>query len=245
MKKLSVMLALLLVLSLALVACGGEEEASSTPEAESSVAATESSEAATESSEATTESSEAVVEDSSEPADESKEDVAVGDENIAAGKTYTHSVLFRQGSAGYDANAPISYPDEDGKSFTDGILPPEDATFTSVEWVGFNGQDPAYEGYHWITVDLGEKQDLAKYVLKFGSCALGAGIIAPLTVEVYVSDDGEVFESVGGDITEDNEASVNGVYELTAAASGRYVQYRFTSTSWAFISEVEVYGAAE
>ena len=245
MKKLSVMLALLLVLSLALVACGGEEEASSTPEAESSVAATESSEAATESSEATTESSEAVVEDSSEPADESKEEVAVGDENIAAGKTYTHSVLFRQGSDGYDANAPISYPDEDGKSFTDGILPPEDATFTSVEWVGFNGHDPAYEGYHWITVDLGEKQDLAKYVFKFGSCALGAGIIAPMTVEVYVSDDGEVFEPVGGDVPEDNEASVNGVYELTAAASGRYVQYRFTSSSWAFISEVEVYGAAE
>ena len=157
MKKLSIMLALLLVLSLALVACGGEEEASSTPEAESSVAATESSEAATEeSSEATTESSEAateesseaVVEDSSEPADESKEEVVAGDENLAAGKSYTYSDQFRQGGAdagwGWDENAPYAYPDEDGKTMTDGIKAANDTPYTDAIWAGWSGVHPNY-----------------------------------------------------------------------------------------------------
>ena len=156
MKKLSIMLALLLVLSLALVACGGEEEASSTPEAESSVAATESSEAATESSEATTESSEAateesseaVVEDSSEPADESKEEVVAGDENLAAGKSYTYSDQFRQGGAeagwGWDENAPYAYPDEDGKTMTDGVKAANDTPYTDAIWAGWTGVHPNY-----------------------------------------------------------------------------------------------------
>ena len=61
-----------------------------------------------------------------------------------------------------------------------------------------------------------------------------------------VSDDGENWgDRIGGDVPTDDTSSVNGVYELAAGASGRYVQFRFTSTGWAFISEVEVYGVAE
>ena len=245
MKKISLVLALVLAVSCLLVACGGETETSSTPATESSVAATESSEAATEeSSEAATESSEAATESS--VAEESKEAPEAGTENIAAGKTYTLSVLYRQGSAGYDANAPISYPDEEGKTLTDGILPADDAKFSAPEWVGFNGQDPEYIGYHSVTLDLGEKTDLAKFVFKYGTSALTAGIVAPATIEIFVSDDGETWgDRIGGDVPTDDTSSVNGVYELEAGASGRYVQFRFTSTGWAFVSEVEVYGAAE
>ena len=248
MKKLSLMLAFVLVFACVLVACGDETETSSTPATESSVAATESSTAATESSEAATESSEAATESSvaEESTEASTEAPAAGTENLAAGKTYTLSALFRQGSVGYDPEAPVSYPDEDGKTLTDGILPADDAKFSAPEWVGFNGQDPEYIGYHTITLDLGEKKDLAKYVFKYGTSALTAGIVSPATIEIFVSDDGETWgDRIGGDVPTDDISTVNGVYELAAGASGRYVQFRFTSAGWAFISEVEVYGAAE
>ena len=237
MKKLSLMLAFVLVFACVLVACNDETETSSTPEAESSVAATESSEAAKE------ESSEAATEESSE-ADVSAPEA--GTENLALNKPYTHSVLFRQGSAGYDPNAPISYPDEGEKSLTDGIYAADDALYSAVEWVGFNSNDPDYEGYHWITVDLGEKKDLAKYVFNYGTTALTAGLAAPFTIEIYVSDDGSTWgDAIAGDVPEDDTSCANGKTVLEAAASGRYVQFRFTSSGWAHISEVEVYGVAE
>ncbi len=252
MKKLSLMLAFVLVFALVLVACGDETETSSTPATESSVAATESSVAATESTEESTEASaEESTEESTEASAEESTEVsteapAAGTENLAAGKTYTLSSLFRQGTAGYDPEAPVSYPDEDGKTLTDGILPADDAKFTAPEWVGFNGQDPEYIGYHSVTLDLGEKKDLAKFVFKYGTSALTAGIVSPATIEIFVSDDGETWgDRIGGDVPNDDITSVNGVYELAASASGRYVEFRFTSGGWAFISEVEVYGAAE
>ncbi|MBQ5837631.1 MAG: hypothetical protein IIW39_03055, partial [Clostridia bacterium] len=50
--------------------------------------------------------------------------VVVPSVNVAEGKSYTVSQLFRQGGAdtgwGWDANAAITYPDEDGKTLTDG-----------------------------------------------------------------------------------------------------------------------------
>ncbi len=252
MKKLSLMLALLLVVSCALVACGDETEASSAPVTESSVADVESKEESKEESveasteESTEESTEVSTEDST-PADESSAPAPeAGTDNIAAGKTYTHSVLFRQGGDGHDPNAPIAYPDEDEKSLTDEVLPADDAAYGSVEWVGFNSNDPDYEGYHWITVDLGEKKNLAKFVFNYGTSVLGAGIAAPSTLEIYVSEDGTTWgDAVDGDVPEDGGSSVNGSLAIEAAAEGRYVQFRFTSGGWAFVSEVEVYAAAE
>ena len=255
MKKLSLMLVFVLVLSLVLVACGDETETSSTPATESSVAATESTEESTEATEesseaAVEESSEAAVEESSEAVEESTEAPVAGDENIAAGKSYTHSVLFRQGGAdvgwGHDPNAPEAYPDEGECTLTDGVIPADDALYSAVEWVGFNSNDPDYLGYHFITVDLGAKTDLAKFVFKYGTVGLGQGISAPMTIEIYVSDDGQNWgDAVAGDVPDNDETVVNGVCELEAGASAQYVQFRFTSGGWAFISEVEVYGVAE
>ena len=242
MKKLSLMLALVLVLACALVACGGNEAESSVDE---SVTESEAASEAVSTEESTEEST---AESTEESVEESKPEVNVtpADVNLAAGKSYTTSDLFRQGSNGFDANAPISYPDEDNKTLTDGAIAPDGAKFTDVEWVGFNGHDPNYIGYHWITLDLGEKTDLAKYVFKYGTSALTAGITAPFTIEIFVSDDGENWgDAIGSDVPPESETDVNGVYELVAAASGRYVQFRFTSLSWAFISEIEAYGVAE
>ena len=248
MKKLSLMLAFVLVFALVLVACGDETETSSTPATESSVAATESSEAATESSEAATEeSSEASTEESTEPP-------VAGTDNLAAGKSYTSTPLFRAGGEevgwGWDENAPVAYPDEEDKSMTDGVIAAADTAYTDAIWAGWNHNTPAYAeiGYSAITVDLGEVTDLAKAVIHLGSSGLGSGIGAGnMVVEVAVSTDGETFETVGAVVPEDDAAScaIETVIEFEAVASGQYVQFRMIRGGWMFVSEVEVYGAAE
>ena len=263
MKKLSLMLAFVLVFALVLVACGDETETSSTPATESSVATTESSAAATEESSeaAVEESSEAAVEESSEAAveesseaEESTEAPVAGTDNLAAGKSYTSTPLFRAGGAdvgwGWDENAPIAYPDEDGKTMTDGVIAAADTAYTDAIWAGWNHNTPAYveTGYSAITVDLGEVTDLAKAVMHLGSSGLGSGIGAGnMVVEVAVSTDGETFETVGAAVPEDDAAScvIETVIEFEAVASAQYVQFRMIRGGWMFVSEVEVYGAAE
>ena len=262
MKKLSLMLAFVLVFALVLVACGNETETSSTPATESSVAATESSEAATESSEAATESSEAATE-SSEAATESSTEESTevsteapeaGTDNLAAGKTYTYSQMFRQGGPeagwGWDENAAVAYPDEEDKTMTDGIIAADDAAYGDAVWAGWNHNAPDYAatGYSWITVDLGEAKDLAKAVIHLGASGLGQGIgAANMVVEVAVSTDGTTFETVGGAVPEDSDTScsVETVIDFEAVANARYVQFRMVRGGWMFVSEVEVYGVAE
>ncbi len=262
MKKLSLMLAFVLVFALVLVACGDETETSSTPATESSVAATESSEAATESSEAATESSEAATE-SSEAATESSTEESTevsteapeaGTDNLAAGKSYTSTPLFRAGGEevgwGWDENAPVAYPDEEDKTMTDGVIAAADTAYTDAIWPGWNHNTPAYAetGYSAITVDLGEVKDLAKAVIHLGSSGLGSGIgAANMVVEVAVSTDGTTFETVGGAVPEDDAAScaIETVIDFEAVASARYVQFRMVRGGWMFVSEVEVYGVAE
>ena len=183
--------------------------------------------------------------------EEDKEDdkVTVPVENVAAGKSYTTSPLFGQNEQWqYDPNAAPAYPDEEGKTLTDGIFPANDAAYDAAEWVGFNSNMPVYEtnGAHSITVDLGESMDLAKFVIWYGTKALSNGIGAPTGVEIYVSEDGETWgEAVGSATPANNEAVVNESAVVEAAATGRYVQFRFTSGGWAFISEVEVYNAGD
>ena len=263
MKKLSLMLAFVLVFALVLVACGDETETSSTPATESSVAATESSEAATEESSeaATEESSEAATEESSEAAteesseastEESTEPPVAGTDNLAAGKSYTSTPLFRAGGAevgwGWDENAPVAYPDEEDKSMTDGVIAAADTAYTDAIWAGWNHNTPAYAetGYSAITVDLGEVTDLAKAVMYLGSSGLGSGIGAGnMVVEVAVSTDGETFETVGATVPEDDAAScvIETVIDFEAVVSAQYVQFRMIRGGWMFVSEVEVYGA--
>ena len=263
MKKLSLILAFVLVFALVLVACGDETETSSTPATESSVAATESSAAATEESSeaAVEESSEAAVEESSEAAveesseaEESTEAPVAGTENLAAGKTYTFSEQFRQGGAevnwGWSDTAPYAYPDEDGKTMTDGVIANSDSVYSDAVWAGWTGVHPTYSetGYAWITVDLGEATDIARAVVQLGSSGLDNGIGATnMVIEIAVSTDGETFEVVGGTVPEDDASTccIETVIDLDAAANAQYVQFRLNRTGWMFISEVEVYGVAE
>lgn len=259
MKKLSLILALVLVLSCCiLAACGDKTEESSAAEstAESTATSTAESKAeestATSTEESTEASTEASTEESSE-AEESKEPIASGEDNLAAGKTYTTSELFRQGDAsvnwGWDENAPHAYPDEDGKTLTDGVKATEDAAYNDAVWAGWSGAYPGYAetGYMWMTIDLGEAKDLAKFVAYIGSSKLENGIGASNTVvSVAVSNDGETFEVVGEAIPVDDANTIHAVstIELSEAVNAQYVQFRFVRSGWVFLSELEVYAAA-
>ena len=180
--------------------------------------------------------------------------VVVPSVNVAAGKTYTYSQLFRQGgkevSWGWDENAAIAYPDEDDKTMTDGVIAADDVAYDDAVWAGWNHNAPEYKelGYSFITVDLGAVTDLAEASIYLGASGLGQGIGSKnMTVEIFVSDDGEEFVSVGSAVPEDSEevSCVKTTVKFDTAVSGRYVQFRMVRGGWMFVSEVEVYGVAE
>ncbi len=254
MKKLSLMLALLLVVSCALVACGSDEtEASSTPVTESSVADVESKEESSdavveESSEADVESSEPEAE-SSEPADESipedEENVEPGDPittegtNIALNKTYTISGTG-VGHGNYTA------------SLTDG----QASTVMAYDntWFAFycNGTDnsilnaPDKQGY--VIIDLGEAKDINAIRINTIN-ETGAGICSPEKIAVSFSTDGENYTKAGNmplyiaspdDTTHDKKAYWS---ELEVEGNARYVKLDVTLLgTFVFLNEVEVYG---
>ena len=259
MKKLSLILALVLVLSCCiLAACGDKTEESSAAEstAESTATSTAESKAeestATSTEESTEASTEASTEESSE-AEESKDPVEAGTDNLAAGKTYTACEQFRQGGAeanwGWSDTAAYAYPDEDGKTLTDGVKATEDNVYSDTVWAGWSGAHPNYAetGYMWMTIDLGEAKDLAKFVAYIGSSKLDNGIGASNTVvSVAVSNDGETFEVVGEAIPVDDANTIHALttIELSEAVNAQYVQFRFVRGGWVFLSELEVYAAA-
>ncbi|MBR6563525.1 MAG: discoidin domain-containing protein [Clostridia bacterium] len=258
MKKLSLILALMLVLSCAiLAACGGDEESSA---ADSSAASSEAVSSEAASSEASSEADESdassdaassdaesgdVSDDSSAPA------VDAGTDNLALGATYTASEQFKQGGAdvqwGWDDNAPYAYPDEEGKTLTDGAKPADSADYLAAEWAGWTGVHPNYanDGYIWITLDLGETKDIAKFDIWYGTQVLGNGIGAPQSIEALVSDDGETWSSVGSGTPANSDSVLNECVSIEGAASGRYVQIRVVSANWVFLSEIEIYAPAE
>ena len=267
MKKLSLMLALVLVLTCVLVACGDETETSSTPATESSVAATESSEAATESSEAATESSEAATEESSEAATEESSEAATessepeevsepeedttpnvepGDPittegtNVALNKSYTISGT----GVGRDIyTAPLTDGQANSVMAYDGT------------WFAFycNGTDtsilnaPDKQGY--VIIDLGAEKDINAIRINFANNT-GAGICSPEKVTVSFSNDGTTFEKAGrmplyiasaDDTTHDNKVYWS---ELEVEGTARYVKVDITPIgTFVFLNEIEVYGA--
>lgn len=246
MKKIAFALAMLIALTgclFALASCG-DEPATSSEEPAASSSSEESfsinpSKPEASSEEPADESSEEPTTSSEEPAESSEEAPVVdpGADNLAAGKTYTISML-------YPTTETASYPDEGGKTLTDGTKIPESAKYSEPCWAGFNISTADYQenGYATITVDLGEKKDVAKYVIYSGSELIGSGIKGIKSLEILVSDDGTNFTSIGTAEAVDSTAEPYITVEVLAAASARYVQFRFIGgANWMFISEVEVY----
>ncbi len=261
MKKLIFLLAVAVLLScclLALASCGDEEDTSSASSSVSSTASASSDAESLEASSVEEVSSEATSTEETSSEETSSEESSLDPNakpnddgsNLALGKTYTRSLLYRQGDGsgdagwGWDESKDIAYPDEGGVTLTDGVIPDDGATYSDSAWMGFSVNCPDYAdgGYSWITVDLGESYQLSKLVLYTGGKKLSAGISAPASVEFLVSDDGENFTSVGSVTPEDGDDVTNAVAELTCSAAGRYVQIRIVGAgSWMFVSEFEAY----
>jgi len=237
MRKISLLLALLLVATCCLLASCGEEETSSAPEVSSQAPAT-SSEAPATSSEA--ESSE---EESKEPEYVKNPDaVSTEGANVAEGKTYTRSLLYRQGGAdveyGWNPDVNIAYPDE-GNDLTDGVLPADDAAYTDAAWMGFHKNCPDYAENNggWFIVDLEQSYQLSELTLYTGSVFLGSGIAAPTNVEFLVSEDGENWYSVGSVVPTTDETVANAPATIECDVTGRYVKVVMQTPGWAFVSE--------
>ncbi len=251
MKKIAFILALVMVFAVALVACDETPAESSNP-AESTPA--ESTPAESTPAESTPDEESVPAEstpDESEPEDEvSQAPAAEVGELVSVGKSYTTSDLFRQDETyTWNENSPISYPDEDGVTLTDGVVDPGDNSFSNPVWAGFNANgtpDYAENGYSWIQLDLGAVTDISKISVYSGSAALGSGISsAGFCVEFFVSDDGENWTSLGTVEAVDTETENYVETAIGTTASGQYVRVQFTRSGWMFISEVEVYDIAK
>lgn len=247
MKKLSLVLALILVCTCcAFVACGDETDTSS---ADSSAASSATS-SATSSAVSSEASSEASSEDASSEdvsSDASSEDSSTGDvsqgqaangqgTNVAKGKSYTGGAVTAQGDGSYSAN------------LTDGVASNE-GTFDNA-WYGlwYNAGSAApsenvTDGVATITIDLGSKVDNINAVRVNLFANEGAGILPPQSIVAYVSDDGNNFTELGALNIPD--VSATGWASLAVDnASGRYVKFVITvSGTWTFLNEIEVYAA--
>ena len=164
-------------------------------------------------------------------------------QNLALNKGYTTSGI-------YTVDGEASYPDENGKTLTDGLIASADGNYAHPAFVGFNKCSAEYEanGYAAITVDLGATYSVDKFVAHVASSKnSNAGVTAPAKVIVSVSNDNKSWTEVGS-VTPEESTTINvvaAVVQLTKATTGRYVQFKIeANTNWFMIAEVEVHGVA-
>ena len=161
--------------------------------------------------------------------------------NVALNKTYTHSSL-------HPNNGSASYPDEGGKSLTDGKLPATDASYSDATFAGFNSNtDYNVRGYATLTIDLGGLYLLDRFAIHYGSKQfLSVGISAPQFAWVYASNDGENWYKVGmtSHVDTDEVNCVASVLELDTPITARYVEFRTVAgaSTWIFVAEAEAFG---
>ncbi len=182
-------------------------------------------------------------EPSTDPSEPETSEPEVDSSSLTYGKTYETGGLYNDGTT-------YPYPDENGKSMTDGISAGLSTIYSDATLAGFNNQTDYYlqNGYASITVDLGSTYNLNKmiaYVSSVNEENTGAGVHTPSSVEFYVSTDKSTWTKAGAVTPTANSKDTNATLTLTTPVVGRYVQYRFiSSTSWIMVSEVKAYGSA-
>lgn len=170
-----------------------------------------------------------------------EDDDTTSSTNVALGKDYTLGGVYSSNGSTAD------YPDETGKTMTDGLNAALDGKYNDPAYIGFNKGTDEYvaKGYAWITVDLGDTYAMDKFVAKVASSYATSGITAPKEVSVYVSDDNENWTLAGTTTLIDTTAvsTISATVKLDTAISGRYVEFRFVANAnWIMVAEVEAYG---
>ena len=241
MKKLTALLALVLLFSVSLFilsSCGGDKTES---KAESK---TESKAESKTTSKAAESKAESQAESKAESQEESKPDIFTYDidrtktkTNVAAGKGYEVT-----------AGAPSpSYPDEEDKTLTDGTKSLKSGgNFSEPEWVGIETPEAPIPA---IVVNLGAPVEA---VADFVAYLFNDDVSAIRTVKnvvVSVSEDGTNFVEAArvtpskDDITfegTDTTASYAVKIELEKGVKAQYVKFEFERDGWLFVSELEV-----
>ena len=163
--------------------------------------------------------------------------------NIAPYGSYTLSQLYRQGDASndwaWDETKPISYPDENGTSLTDGKLAAA-AKYSDAAWVGFHAKTPDYisNGYSSIKFDYTKAVNVKTVNLYVGNTDMGGGISAPSKVMLYC--DGRLVSTV----TPTNVTTETGIGTekviLHGEVAAKSIEIRMEGYGWIFVSEVEI-----
>lgn len=245
MKKLSLVLALILVCTCcAFVACGDDTDTSSADSSAASSATSSatssavSSEASSEASSEDASSEDASTEDaSSEVEGEVSQGEAVGEvtgTNVAKGKSYTGADHCTSVDNPYNAN------------LTDGVAATE-GTYDNA-WFGYwyNAGSPAPTnmpgGVGTFQLDLGKAENITAIRVNLWNCN-ASGIGAAKSIVASVSADGNSWTEIGAlalPTTNDPawaSIKVDGV-------SAQYVKLVITAgdgATWTFLNEVEVY----
>lgn len=246
MKKLSLVLALILVCTCcAFVACGDDTDTSSADSSAASSATSSatssavSSEASSEASSEDASSEDASSEDAS--SDASTGDVSQGDPvtdvtgtNVAKGKSYTGADHCTSVENSYNAN------------LTDGVAATE-GTYDS-NWFGYwyNAGSPAPTnmpgGVGTFQLDLGKAETITAIRVNVWNCN-ASGIGTAKSIVASVSADGNSWTEIGAlAIPATNDPAWASI--KVDGVSAQYVKLVFTAgdgATWTFLNEVEVY----
>ncbi len=166
--------------------------------------------------------------------------------NIALGKSYTTSMLYRQGGAdvnwAYDPNAEITYPDKNQSELTDGYIP-TDNDYKNPAWLGLHYKSPDAQEmkYVFARVDLEDKYDVTKVTLYLPSSDFSRdnGVYGPDGDKVTFYADGR---QIDGNVTITAVNSYVSAYTITADVKAQEIEVRVNHGAWTFMSELAVEG---
>jgi hypothetical protein len=226
MKKLCLLIALLILVSSVLVACGSSGGETSKEPSSAGQESNGTSQTDSTGGESSGESSEPSQNESSEEEPEVYEYATV----VSTGKPYTSTV--EPGEA---------YPDTYNSELTDNLFAPTTGVgYSDSKLVGYA---PGSESGVTIVVDLGEVMDkLYEFKVSY-LCTSVAGIAAPSSISVYISSDNANWERAGrltmGKYEEDTMQIAT--LTLTRSVSARYVKFIVNkNAAWIFLDEVMV-----